>query len=354
MSGRVIIASGGTGGHMFPAIALGEALGKRRWQVGYTVDQRGRRYLGHEDHLIVPSASPSGSLARRLKALIKLAYGVVVSTVWLLRRRPSAVAAFGGYASVPTGIAATLLLVPLLLHEQNAVLGRAHRLFARWARVLALTFADTKHLPEAKVRVEITGNPVRSGFAPGDQAQASSDRRRLFVMGGSQGARVLSEAVPAAVALLPADLRTGLQVVQQCRAEDLEAVRQAYAELGLEAEVATFFDDVPAQLAAADLVISRAGASSIAELLVTGSPSILIPFAAAADDHQTANARVLAVAGAALLIPQNEVDGPRLAAPLAELLGDDQHLQAMAIAARNLARPNAAEHLADLVEEVAR
>jgi UDP-N-acetylglucosamine--N-acetylmuramyl-(pentapeptide) pyrophosphoryl-undecaprenol N-acetylglucosamine transferase len=352
MSRAVLIASGGTGGHMFPALALGAALERRGHTVRYAVDRRGARYLGDgATRALVPAASPTGAPLKRLAAMATLALGLVQSLARVALSRPAAVAAFGGYASVPTGVAAGLLRVPLMLHEQNAVLGKAHRLLRRFARRIATSFPETRGAPGGVA--SFVGNPVRHAF------HDLTDRRphegaRLFVVGGSQGARVFSDILPEAVGRLPAEVRAGLAIVQQCRPEDLQRVERAYAELGVTAELAAFFDDVPARLAAADLVVSRAGASAVAEILVVGRASVLVPYPYAADDHQRANARALAEAGAAVAVDPDDATPERLAAALEELIAEPARLERMEAAARGLARPDAAERLADEVEEVMR
>jgi UDP-N-acetylglucosamine--N-acetylmuramyl-(pentapeptide) pyrophosphoryl-undecaprenol N-acetylglucosamine transferase len=239
------------------------------------------------------------------------------------------------------------------LHEQNAVLGRANRFLARYAELLALSFAATHRVPTG-CRTEVTGNPVRpaiiglaqSAYTPPD------DRIRLLVLGGSLGARVFSETVPAAVARLPTTLLTRLEITQQCRPEDLDRVRTAYAALDIPAELSSFFPDVADRLAAAHLVLARAGASTIAELAVAGRPSILVPLPGAIDDHQSANAHALAARGGALVIPQHDLDPPMLSERLGEWLGAPDRLARSAAAARSMARIDATARLADLVERL--
>jgi UDP-N-acetylglucosamine--N-acetylmuramyl-(pentapeptide) pyrophosphoryl-undecaprenol N-acetylglucosamine transferase len=359
VSRPVVIAAGGTGGHMFPAAALARELGRRGRPVIIACDRRGARYLGAGlEHRVVSSASPSGSPWRRLAGLVRLALGFAQSVMLLRRRRPLAVAAFGGYASVPVALAARLLRIPLLVHEQNAVLGRANRLIARRAGRLALTFRETRGaelVPQAR-RV-LTGNPVRAEIAA-LQAElyappGRNDALRVLVIGGSQGARVFSDVLPEAVRLLPARLRARLQLAQQCRPEDLERVASAYEELRFRAELRSFFEDLPQRLADAHLVISRSGASSVAELLTLGRPAVLVPFRLAADDHQRANAQVVANAGAAWLMGEAEIDPERLATLLAQVLDEPGRLAEMAERARALGRPNAAGALADALASLA-
>lgn len=351
MSRPILIAAGGTGGHMFPALALGHALRQRGAAVTLVTDARGVRYVGEAFPCrLVTAGSPSGSIVARLRGMAQLARGYLQSRAILRREQPAATAAFGGYASVPAALAAARQGTPLLVHEQNAVFGRANRLVARFARTVALSFADTAEAPrEGRARVVMTGNPTRPGFASHAAAAPAANRFRLLVLGGSQGARVFSELVPAALERLPAELRDRIDLAQQCRPEDLDRVRSAYAAMGFKAELAAFFEDVPDRMAAADLVVTRSGASTVAELLALGRPALLVPYPFAADDHQTANARALAQAGAAILAPQGGLTAERLADELAQLIRAPERLAAMAAAARGLARPDAAERLADAV-----
>lgn len=351
MTGPILIAAGGTGGHMFPALALGEALLRRGRAVALITDGRGARYAGEGLPVtVVAAGSPSGSPLAKAKGVAQLARGFGQSLVAVRRKRPAAAAAFGGYASVPAALAAAAQRVPVLIHEQNAVFGRANRLIARFAREVALSFDPTSDVPDRKgLRRVVTGNPTRPGFAAPAALSPAGNRFRVLVLGGSQGARVFSDVVPAALARLRPELRARLDLAQQCRPEDLERVRAAYARLGLAAELASFFSDVPARMAAAGLVIARSGASTIAELLALARPSLLVPYPHAADDHQTANARALAAAGAAALVPQEALTPERLAETLEGLMQDPDRLSEMARAARALARPDAAERLADAV-----
>jgi UDP-N-acetylglucosamine--N-acetylmuramyl-(pentapeptide) pyrophosphoryl-undecaprenol N-acetylglucosamine transferase len=334
---------------MFPALALGRALRSRGREVALLTDSRGARYVGSElPFTVVAAGSPSGRMGERLRGVTQLARGLLQSLCALRRLRPSAAAAFGGYASVPATVAAGLSRIPVLVHEQNAVFGRANRLTARFAAVLALSFERTRGLPERPARRMLTGNPTRPEFA-GAVATHDGGRFRVLILGGSQGARVFSDVVPAAVALLPGELRARLDVAQQCRPEDLERVRAAYAAIGADVELATFFSDVPERMARCDLLVSRSGASTVAEVLALGRPSLLVPYLHAADDHQTANAAALAEAGAAILVPQPELTPERLAAELVALMRASSRLAAMADRARALARPDAVDRLVDAV-----
>jgi UDP-N-acetylglucosamine--N-acetylmuramyl-(pentapeptide) pyrophosphoryl-undecaprenol N-acetylglucosamine transferase len=354
----VVIAAGGTGGHMFPALALAREVRGRDLDVVLTCDARGARYVGPDlAHHEIRAGSPTGGLLRRLQGVARLGLGLTQALALLRRRRPAAVAVFGGYASVPVGIAARLLGIPLLVHEQNAVLGRANRLIARKAAVLALTFADTEGAAGARrARSVVTGNPVRPEVvALRDQAYEAPARDGPFdlvVVGGSQGARILSEALPAALACLPKAARARIRLTQQCRPEDLERVAGAYAGLGFAAELRSFYDDLPERLARAHLVISRSGASSVAELLALGRPALLVPYRLASDDHQRANAEAVVQAGAGWLIEETALDAERLAARLGACLDQPQELADMAARAHALGRPDATRALADAVESL--
>lgn len=357
MSRPLLIAAGGTGGHMFPALAVAAELRRRGAEVAFLTDPRGARFATGEPGLtVIGAAAPRGSVRDRLRALAALAGGLARSLGAVGRLRPAAAAAFGGYASVPAALAAVLRRVPLLVHEQNAVMGRANRLLARLAARLALTFEGTESVPAvAADRLVVTGNPVRPGFVPAAAAAAGdAERLGLLVLGGSQGARILSDLLPAAVGRLDPALRARLAIAQQCRPEDLERVAAAYRTIGQPVELASFFDDVPRRMAAADLVVGRAGASTIAELLALAKPALLIPYAAAADDHQTANARALERAGAAIVLPQGEATPEACARLLDELLRDPGRRRAMAAAAARLARPDAAARIADALLDLAR
>ena len=352
----LMIAAGGTGGHMFPAQALAEAMIARGWRVKLSTDERGARYAGGfpPEVEVVVSASATfarGGVLARLAVPFRILGGILGATVKMLRDRPAVVVGFGGYPTIPALSAAVLTGRPRMIHEQNGVLGRVNRLFAaRVHKVACGTWPTT--LPEG-VTGEHTGNPVRAAvleragagyIAPGDYPMS------LVVIGGSQGARILSDVVPQAVARLPEGLRRHLRVAQQARPEDIDRVVTAYDQAGILAEVAPFFADIPRRLSEAQLVISRSGASSVADISVIGRPSVLIPFAAATDDHQTANARGLVDAGAAVLIPEKALDAATLADHMAAILGQPQAADQMARNALSQGRPDATERLVALVE----
>ena len=351
-----VIAAGGTGGHMFPAQALAEALLARGWQVRLSTDVRGARYAGgfpvdvHRDRVI--SATPArGGAAAKLAVPALLTAGIVQAAARMALHRPAVVVGFGGYPSIPAMIAAGMLRIPRMIHEQNGVLGRVNAFLAPRVNAVACGAWPTE-LPRG-VLGHHTGNPVRAAIreregagyiAPGDYPMS------LLVIGGSQGARILSDIVPEAIARLPDDLRHNLRVVHQARGEDEARVREFYDTHGIRAEVEPFFDDIPRRLAETQLVISRAGASSVADLSVIGRPSILVPFAAATADHQTANARQLVEAEAAILIPEKKLAPDALASEITRILTNPQAADVMARNALSAGRPDATERLVEMVE----
>jgi UDP-N-acetylglucosamine--N-acetylmuramyl-(pentapeptide) pyrophosphoryl-undecaprenol N-acetylglucosamine transferase len=356
-TGLVVLAAGGTGGHMFPAEALARALLTRGRRVALVTDSRGEswgeRLPGVALHRI-RAGRLSGNLLRKAFGLIELALGTLEAGRHLRALGPAAVVGFGGYPSVPTMLAAARQKRPTVIHEQNAILGRANRLLASRARGIATSFAEVAGLDAAdRARVTETGNPVRPAVTAMRGVPYIESRGdagfEILVLGGSQGARILSAVIPAALAELPEPLRARLRITQQARPEDADGVRAAYAASGIAAEVRPFFDDVPARLARAQLVIARSGASTVAELTVMGRPAILVPYRYAADDHQSANARAVEAAGAAWVMSEADFTAEALSRHLAALMEAPESLAKAARAAHVLGRPDAAERLADLV-----
>ena len=357
----VLVAAGGTGGHLFPAEALAAALVDRGIAVHLATDRRATQYGGHfaaDAVHVVSSATLRGrdpvSMARTAAAL---GLGIVQAWALIGSLKPAAVVGFGGYPTVPTLLAAAWRGVPTLIHEANAVMGRANRLLAPRVLAIATTFPDLlRDEPKLAAKAALTGNPVRPAVVAAAQTPwlATGHTVRLLVFGGSQGARVLADVVPAAIGLLEPAVRARLSVVQQARGEDLERVRAAYARLSVTAEVAAFFNDLPARIAASHLIVSRSGASTVAELAAIGRPSILVPLPHALDQDQFANAGVLADAGGAIRLTQDAFTPRRLAQEIAALAGAPAQLAAMAAAARSLGRLDATDRLAELVLEVAR
>jgi UDP-N-acetylglucosamine--N-acetylmuramyl-(pentapeptide) pyrophosphoryl-undecaprenol N-acetylglucosamine transferase len=353
----IVVTAGGSGGHLFPAAACAREMMRRGRRVVLVCDRRGARFAPDDvERRLIRAGSPSGPLPARLRGLWWLGVGFAESLLLLRRLRPAAVASFGSYASAPAALAAELAGVPVLVHEQNALLGRANRLVARRAARVALTFARTARVegvvpPERRV---VTGNPLRpevAALAGTPYAPPAADGPlSVLVMGGSQGARVFSDLLPAALPLLPQGVRRRLRLVQQCRAEDLERVRAAYGAAGIEAELSTFFADAPARMAAAHLIVCRSGATTVAELTALGRPALLAPLPQATEGDQRANAEVLAGAGAAVLLEDADLTPEGFARRLGAALGDPARLAGMAAAAATLARPGAAEALADAVQ----
>jgi UDP-N-acetylglucosamine--N-acetylmuramyl-(pentapeptide) pyrophosphoryl-undecaprenol N-acetylglucosamine transferase len=355
----VVLATGGTGGHVFPAEALASELEARGVPFALITDARARQWQGalaRRPIHYIHSASPSGTLRQRIRGLMLLGWGLLDAWWALGHIGPAAVVGFGGYASVPTMIAARLRRLPAMLHEQNAVLGKANRLALNGVARVATSFANTRYIAQEDGRAFLVGNPVREAVQAlrGSPYRAPEHSRvvDLLVFGGSQGAASFGQVVPEALLSLPSALRARLRLVQQCRPEDIEPVRQRYARAGIVVELAPFFSDLPRRLAAAHLVIARAGASTVAELATIGRPSILVPYPHAADDHQTANAQAFEAAGACIVIPHASFTAPVLASQLAGLLETPRRLADMATAAHAAGRPDAAARLADLVGEL--
>ncbi|MEL6167889.1 MAG: undecaprenyldiphospho-muramoylpentapeptide beta-N-acetylglucosaminyltransferase [Pseudomonadota bacterium] len=354
-----IIAAGGTGGHMFPAQSLAEELLARGWRVRLSTDPRGARYAGGFPREVEISVTSSGTFTRGgvlAKAMtpVLIAAGTITAMLRMLTDRPEIVVGFGGYPTIPAMAAAWVLRRPRMIHEANGVLGRVNEVFARRVDVVACGTWPTE-VPEG-TKTTFTGNPVRAvvaeragaGYiAPGDYPMS------ILVFGGSQGARILSDVVPAAIGQLSPSLRANLRVAQQARQEDLDRVEAAYRDAGIRAELAPFFEDIPARLAEAQLVISRAGASSIADILSIGRPAILVPLAAAVRDEQTANARAVVAAEAGILIPETELTPGALSEQISQVLDNPGAADRMAQNALSLARPDATEDLANLVEHLA-
>jgi UDP-N-acetylglucosamine--N-acetylmuramyl-(pentapeptide) pyrophosphoryl-undecaprenol N-acetylglucosamine transferase len=336
---------------MFPAEALARALKSRGWRVVLATDARGDQYAKDfpaEEKLALDAATIS--LRRPLQALggvLRILAGRRAAIAAFARLKPDAVVGFGGYPSLPALLAAKGRGIPRIIHEQNAVLGRVNRQLCRGVDLVACAFPTLKKAPR-NLRPIVVGNPVRQPY-PDPTAAV-----RILVTGGSQGARLLSEITPAAIAALPEDIRLRLRVEQQTRMESLEFARETYRRAGVDAEVSPFFRNMAARLAGAHLVIGRAGASTVCELATAGRPSILVPLGIAADDHQRYNAKLLTDVDGALAIAERNFTAENLTAALLHLLSAPTRLKAMAAAAHGVAEPQAAERLADLVEQTVR
>ena len=356
-----VLAAGGTGGHMVPAHALAAELRSRGHGVMLITDDRGARFPGLFQGVpvhILPAGRLGGGPVAWLKAFGSVMRGRSLAKNLYREHKPDAVIGFGGYPAFPALLAAGAMHIPTVLHEQNAVLGRVNRLLAGPAAAVGTAYDQIDRLkPRHRAKAVLVGNPVRVEIARlGELPFPDFDEFspfKILVTGGSQGASVLSNIVPEGLGLLRQSLRNRLQVVQQCRPDDIERVRARYAELGIPAELITYIEDMPAKLADAHLVIGRAGASTVAELSAAGRPAILIPFAAATDDHQTANARELVTAGGARAIQQAAFTPEVLARQIEAMAVDPVALNNAAQRALTVGRPHAARDLADLVERVA-
>ncbi|WP_373357075.1 glycosyltransferase [Pseudoroseicyclus sp. CXY001] len=343
---------------MFPAQALAEEMLARGWRVRLSTDARGARYAGGFPEAVERQVAASATFARggplaKLAVPFRIAGGTI-STIRAMRADPPAlVAGFGGYPAIPAMTAAVMLGLPRLIHEQNGVLGRVNQLFARRANAVACGTWPTE-LPEGVHAIHI-GNPVRAAIRKkaGADYTPPPEAARLLVLGGSQGARILSDVVPPALASLSPELRARLEVSHQARPEDIDRVTEAYAAAGIRATVRSFFDDVPERMSAAQGVIARSGASTIADLTVIGRPSLLVPLASAIRDEQTANARGLVRAGAANLLAEPDFTPEAVASRVSDFLAGPEPASTMARAALTLGKPDATEALADLVERLA-
>lgn len=357
----VLLAAGGTGGHLFPAEALAEALSRRDAAVELVTDTRaeryGRRFPARQIHIIASETLRGRGIVALARTLSIMSVALARAYILLGRIKPAVVVGFGGYPTLPPVLAATLRRIPSVIHEQNAVMGRANKFLAPRVHTIATSFSGVlDRTPALAAKATPTGNPVRpaviAAAATPYAAPASDSLFRLLVFGGSQGARIMSEIVPAAIGELDETLRIRLVLAQQTRAEDLAWVRETYARLRISAEVAPFFADLPARIADAHLVVSRSGASTVAELAAIGRPAILVPLPHALDQDQSANAAVLESAGGAIRLHQDDFSPARLAAEITRFAAAPSRLSAMAAAAKSAGAIDAAERLADLVLDI--
>jgi len=359
-SRHFILAAGGTGGHLIPAFALAAELDARGHHVALITDERGAAIPGKPDYLTA-HVLPAGRFGKNPLQWISGARAVLEGRRMALRLfesfKPSGIVGFGGYPALPALLAATSARVPSIVHEQNAVLGRVNRLLARRVDAIATSYPDVQRLKARDAaKTHLVGNPVRDEVLAlrDEEYPAFTDESllRVLVTGGSQGARVLSEVVPDGLAMLPPSLRQRLQVTQQCRPEDLDAVRERYATHEIPAELGSYFEDMHDRLANAHLFIGRAGASTVAELTGVGRPAILVPLPIATDDHQAANTREIVKAGGARMIRQDNFGPKELAKQIQALAQRPATLANAAHGAWNCGRPDAASDLADLVENM--
>ncbi len=353
---KLLLAAGGTGGHMFPAQALAETLKARGWGIAMITDARGKKHAGKiPADPIVEVKAASISPRRPVRALlgaVQLAKGTNQAKAFIKTWQPDVVVGFGGYPAFPAMRAAQGLGLPTILHEQNAVLGRVNRVFAAKADIMACGFDDLAKCPAAANKITV-GNPLREQIinAVPKTYSAPTGQINILIVGGSLGAKIVSETMPAAIALLPEDMRKRLNVVQQTRPEYQGQAREIYKAAGVAALCETFFSDIEKHLAAAHYVIGRAGAGSVSEIAVMGKPALFVPLAIAMDDHQTANAMSLVRLNAADILPESEFTPERVKSTLEARLNDSDWLEHAAIAARTQGRADAAKTLADLVAE---
>lgn len=358
----IVLAAGGTGGHIFPAVALAEVLRARGYAPHLITDHRFHQYnktsgdgvLGQIPIHTIRAGSLGGGLVRKVKNTLGIGVGVLQAWRHLCRLKPHAVVGFGGYPSFPTMVASILSGQRTMIHEQNSVLGRVNRLLAPRAALIATSYADTRMVPSGAVkRVMLTGNPVREAVCAIQHVEypvlAEDGLLRVLVIGGSQGASVFSDIIPEALARLPEGLRARIRLDQQCRAGEIDAVRAKYKAIGMQVDIAPFFADVAARLAAAHLVICRAGASTVAELMVAGKPAILVPLPIATDNHQYYNAQAIEDTGAGWVVTQQAFTPEALATKIETLMRVPHRLSEAAAAMRLLANANAAQALADVV-----
>lgn len=358
----IILAAGGTGGHIFPAEALAEVLVARGEKVRFVTDRRFKTYnsasykgvIGTLPIDYIQAASPSGGLISKARALVGIGLGVMQAMRILRTHKPRVVVGFGGYPSFPTMLAATLLGVPTVIHEQNSVLGKANRFLAPRVTRIATTYAATQRMPkDARAEVVWTGNPIRAAVKALAQVEYPTMRGdgllKMLVIGGSQGASVFSDVVPQAMALLPEALRARVRIDQQCRPAELERTREAYGALNMQVDLAPFFADVAARMAGAHVVISRSGASSVAELTAAGRPAVLVPYPKATDNHQYFNAQAVEDVGGGWVMAQEGFTPQALAARIEMLFANPQVLADAAAKMKTLGKPDAAEALASVV-----
>lgn len=356
--GTIVLASGGTGGHIFPAEALAEELNIRGYRTVLITDSRHQNYGGKtsaQKTYIIQSSSFAGNILKRIKGFASLFIGFFQSIRALRKEAPSVVVGFGGYPSFPTMVAAHVMSCKMVIHEQNSMLGKANVVLAPKVNVIATSFDDVKGIADNdKAKVKLTGNPVRPAIRALNDLpypDISEDGMfRILVTGGSQGASVFSKVVPEAIGLLPQSMRSRIRVDQQCRPDDISAARAAYDALGISADLATFFTDMPVRIASAHLLVVRSGASTLAELTVAGRPAIMVPYPHSADNHQMANATALEDKGAGWVMPQDAFTPEALSARIESFLNLPSTLKDAAEKSKQAGMPDAAKNLANCVE----
>jgi len=345
MTSDFIIATGGTGGHIFPALSLCKHLKSKGFSCFVLAD---KRFLNFQEKIpknlqykIISTAPLTGNILKILVSLVKIVIGVTTATFIILKKKPKMIISFGGYPSFPTMLAAVLLRKPLLIHEQNSVVGRANQHFIRWADIISVPFQNIKGLERiSKSKIHVSGNPVDrsiSKIGESDYPDISKDGKvNLLVLGGSQGARILSRVIPCAIKKLKPSIRSRLHIVQQCRKEDITGVENAYKSLSVECTISSFFVDVDQKLKDAHLIIARSGASTVSELIAAGRPAILVPIAISNENHQFLNAKVLSDNNAAWILEEREFNDENLSKKLTYLLSNPSSLKEAGANARSL------------------
>jgi UDP-N-acetylglucosamine--N-acetylmuramyl-(pentapeptide) pyrophosphoryl-undecaprenol N-acetylglucosamine transferase len=357
MSGlTVLLAAGGTGGHVFPAVAVAEQLRQLGHRPIFITDWRGKRMIPKEyNRISILAASPySTKLTTRLKNITKLAFGLLQATLSLCWHRPKVIVGFGGYPAVAPVLMGRIMAIPTMLHEQNAYFGRANCFLARYVNRIGLSWQATKNIPsQAAAKTVLLGMPVRKAFyqinTEGYRPPTNQDEIRILIVGGSLGAAVFGSTVPEAISRLPEDIRKRLNITHQARENQINAVCQRYDQAGISANVSRFIDDMAAEMATAHLVIGRGGASSVAELVAAGRPAMLVPYPDAMDDHQTANAEAVVKNGGGWLIPESEMSAGSLAGKIATLITTPEQLSK---AAESILDLNAHEATGLIVDQI--
>lgn len=354
----VILTAGGTGGHVFPAESLAEELSLRGYELALVTDSRGKNNYHGKLSEIANYSVLSGPLVgksklTKIKSLIKTCFGILQAGLLLLRKKPACVVGFGGYASFPCCMAAILLGIDLVIHEQNSVMSRTNRFLSKYASLIAQSFRNAKYTP-LHVKSIVTGMPIRkaisslNGYA---YPKIENEKFNLLIIGGSQGAKIFGEIIPQAIQQLPDSIKKNLKITQQCKEEDISKLQEIYAQNGCEADISSFFSNMPELYTHSHLIISRAGASSIFEIAAAGIPSILIPLPTAADDHQTANAKYITDFNGGITIPQKEFTADNLSKTLEDLITHPERLQQMSLSMKHSAITDASERLANAIEK---
>ena len=356
----IYLVAGGTGGHVFPALAVAEKLNTLKFETYLFTDLRGAKLLEKIEKQpikfqIIAAASPfQKSFLESIFALVKLSWGTITSFYYFLLQRPSLIIGFGGYPSFPSIMAGRVLGIPILLHEQNALIGRANHLLSKFSDMLALSWENTKNLPE-KITYQLTGVPVRQAFFDAAKIPFKFDPKEtinITVLGGSQGATILGSLIPDTVNMLEKSLRERIHIFQQARIEQVDILKARYAELGVAADIQPFYDNIPQLFSISHLVICRAGASSVAELAAIGRPALLLPLPDAVDNHQRINALNMQDAGGCICLDEKTVNATYLSARLIKLFNAPKTLSCMAKSAHSLAKPDAANLIAKLAKKM--